>query len=281
MSGGMGRDTRTACAGRRSRSVRASWPSPMRSRRSSSAARTARRGPRRKRSTSCGASRATSSTRHSSRSSSTRWSGSRTGSLRWLDCPPLRCSIATSCTPDARSGLSVNPRGGTGGVPSPPGRLKYDFVWLGLRILMSCYVRVRVVGGDRLPDSGYLVCFNHPSWLDPLVLAGFWPDRRPLFIFGPRERDMAVGRGNRLIVWSGRGVPFKPGGVDLLDTSRRAVGVLAAGGVLAVAGEGRLSDGEGEALPLQEGVAYFAIHAGAPIVPAGIVGTRWVHFGKR
>ena len=175
----------------------------------------------------------------------------------------------------------MSPRGGTGGVPSPPGRLKYDFVRLGLRILMSCYVRVRVVGGDRLPDSGYLVCFNHPSWLDPLVLAGFWPDRRPLFIFGPRERDMSVGRRNRLIVWSGRGVPFKPGGVDLLDTSRRAVGVLAAGGVLAVAGEGRLSDREGEALPLQEGVAYFAIRAGVPIVPAGIVGTRWVHFGKR
>ena len=50
---------------------------------------------------------------------------------------------------------------------------------------------------------------------------------------------------------------------------------------LAVAGEGRLSDHEGRILPLETGLAHFAMLAGAPIVPTAIVGTRWVHLGCR
>ncbi len=91
---------------------------------------------------------------------------------------------------------------------------------------------------------------------------------------------MSVGLRNRFITWSGRGVPFKPGGADALDAARRSVAVLRAGEALAVAGEGRLSDHEGRTLPLEPGIAYFAMLAGVPIVPTAIIGTRWVHFGK-
>ena len=57
--------------------------------------------------------------------------------------------------------------------------------------------------------------------------------------------------------------------------------MLKAGYVLAIAGEGRLSDREGEIVPLEEGVAYFALRAQVPVVPVAIIGTRWIHFGKR
>ncbi|MDP8905147.1 MAG: 1-acyl-sn-glycerol-3-phosphate acyltransferase [Chloroflexota bacterium] len=167
-------------------------------------------------------------------------------------------------------------------MPDPPGRLKYNFMRYGLRLLIACYLRVRVQGAALLPpDSSYVVCFSHPNWIDPLLIVGHWPDRRWLYIFGPREADMAVGWRNRLIIWGRVGVPFKPSRDDLLDTTRRAVGVLRRGHALAIAGEGRLSDREGEILPLQDGPAFFALRAGVPIVPLAVIGTRWLRFGKR
>ena len=56
--------------------------------------------------------------------------------------------------------------------------------------------------------------------------------------------------------------------------------VLKAGRVLAIAGEGRLTEDEDVVLPLNEGAAFFAIRAGAPILPLAINGTRWLAFGK-
>lgn len=164
-----------------------------------------------------------------------------------------------------------------------PGPVVYHLVRLTLAFLCGAYVRLRVEGAERLPPDGpYIICFNHPSWLDPIVLAASWPDaRRRLFIFGPREADMRVGLRNRLITWTGRGVPFKPRGADVKDATRRAVAVLRAGDCLAIAGEGRLSDREGELLPLETGLAHFAQMARAAMVPTAIIGTRWVWFGKR
>jgi 1-acyl-sn-glycerol-3-phosphate acyltransferase len=152
-----------------------------------------------------------------------------------------------------------------------------------LKVLVHLYARVRVEGAERLPPTGpYIICFNHPSWLDPIVLAATWPDRsRRLFIFGPREVDMSRGIRNRVITWTGRGVPFKPRGQDVRDLTRRTLAVLRSEACLAVAGEGRLSDREGEPLPLEPGVAHFALLARVPIVPTAIVGTRWVHFRCR
>ena len=64
-----------------------------------------------------------------------------------------------------------------------------------------------------------------------------------------------------MISWSEQGVPFKPSKSDLLDTTRRAVAVLEGGYILVIAGEGRLTDREGEIVPLQDGAAFFALRA--------------------
>lgn len=166
-------------------------------------------------------------------------------------------------------------------MPRPgPGGFVYHLVRLGLRLLTGAYVRVTVEGADHVPrDTGYIVAFNHPSWLDPLFIAGWWPDlTRKVRIFGPREQDMSVGFRNHLITWTGRGVPFQPGGADALDATRRSLAVLRAGGILAVAGEGRLSDHEGDPLPFEPGVGHFAQLAKVPVVPLSVDGTRWVSF---
>ena len=167
-------------------------------------------------------------------------------------------------------------------VLDPPGPLKYNFVRYGLRFFIGCYLRIRVEGAHNIPrDRPYLICFSHPNWVDPLVLVAHWPDRRWLYIFGPREPDMRVGWRNRLIVWGRISVPFRPSKDDLLETTRRAVGVLKKGHLLAIAGEGRLSDREGAIVPLQDGPAFFALRAGVPVVPLAVIGTRWLRLGKR
>jgi 1-acyl-sn-glycerol-3-phosphate acyltransferase len=165
-------------------------------------------------------------------------------------------------------------------APEPPGLLKGIFLRYGIRFFVGCYLRVRHERFDLLPDPPYLLNFSHPSWVDPFLLASHWPRRHRLFIFGPREEDMGTGWKNRLIAWAHLAVPFKPSRSDLIDTTRRATSVMKAGYVLAIAGEGRLSDREGQIVPLEDGPAFFALRARVPIVPLAIIGTRWLRFGK-
>jgi 1-acyl-sn-glycerol-3-phosphate acyltransferase len=124
-------------------------------------------------------------------------------------------------------------------------------------------------------------CFNHMNWTDPFVLMATLPMRPRLYFFGPKEEDMTRGGRNRLMSWTGSAVPYKPGKNDLLAATRRVQAVFASGGVLAIAGEGRIHARESELPPLNEGAAYFALRARVPIVPIAINGTSWLRFGGR
>jgi 1-acyl-sn-glycerol-3-phosphate acyltransferase len=165
-------------------------------------------------------------------------------------------------------------------APDPPGRLKRWFIRYATRLVFGTYLKVRYEYLAPLPEPPYVLNFNHPGWVDPFLLVGWWPRRHRIYVFGPKEEDMSVGWRNHVINWSHMAVPFKPSRSDLVDATKRAQGVIEAGFVLGIAGEGRLSDREGEIVPLQEGVAFFALRAKTPIVPIGIIGTRWVKLRK-
>ena len=147
--------------------------------------------------------------------------------------------------------------------------------------LVRAYLRPRLEGRDLLPAGSAVYCFNHLNWTDPFILMATLPMRPRLYFFGPKEEDMTAGGRNRLMSWTGSAVPYKPGKNDLLEATRRVRAVFAAGGVLAIAGEGRIHARESELLPLSEGAAYFAIRSGVPLVPIAINGTSWLHFGGR
>jgi 1-acyl-sn-glycerol-3-phosphate acyltransferase len=100
-------------------------------------------------------------------------------------------------------------------------------------------------------------------------------------MFGPKEEDMSRGGRNRLIVWAGFGIPYRPAKTDMIETTRRVQRVLEDGWIILIAGEGRIHRGERELLPLADGTAYFALRAGVPIVPIAINGTSWLGFGRR
>ncbi|HSW43870.1 MAG TPA: lysophospholipid acyltransferase family protein [Patescibacteria group bacterium] len=149
------------------------------------------------------------------------------------------------------------------------------------RLLVGAYVRVRIEGPGRLPPGPAILCFTHANWADPWFLLVALPARPDTYIFGPRDADMRRGWHNLLIRSSGRAVSFKPGNRDVLDTTRRVEAIIAAGGRLAIAGEGGIHTRESEVLPLSAGPAYFALRTGVPLVPVAISGTTWHDFGRR
>jgi 1-acyl-sn-glycerol-3-phosphate acyltransferase len=166
-----------------------------------------------------------------------------------------------------------------------PGRVRKALRYWVSRIVVAsvtrAYVRVHLEGREKLPPGPAIYCFNHLSWVDPFVLMAVLPLRPRLSFFGPKEEDMGVGGRNRIMSWSGTTIPYKPGKNDLLDATRRVSAVIRAGGVVAIAGEGRIGPIESRLLPLSDGPAYFALRTGVPLVPVAINGTSWLRFGQR
>jgi 1-acyl-sn-glycerol-3-phosphate acyltransferase len=147
-------------------------------------------------------------------------------------------------------------------------------------VIARSFLRVRLEGRSRLPSGAAVYCFNHLSWADPFVLMAVLPMRPRLTFFGPKEEDMSVGGRNRLMTWTGATIPYRPGKNDLIEATRRVHGVIASGGVIAIAGEGRIQPFESRLGPLNEGAAYFALRERVPLVPIAIHGTSWLGFGR-
>lgn len=148
-------------------------------------------------------------------------------------------------------------------------------------LFVRAYLRPRLIDRRLLPKGPAIYCFNHLNWSDPFILMGTLPMRPRLTFFGPKEEDMSVGGRNRLMSWTGATIPYRPGKNDLLEATRRVVAALVSGGVVAIAGEGRIQPFESTIGPLSEGPAYFALRAGVPMVPIAISGTSWLCFGRR
>jgi 1-acyl-sn-glycerol-3-phosphate acyltransferase len=157
---------------------------------------------------------------------------------------------------------------------------RFSLVRTVLAVIVRFLFRLRVEGRENLAQGPALYCFNHLNWADPLILLTVLPPQPKLAMFGPKEADMTMGGRNRLIMWAGFGIPYRPEKNDLIGTTRRVQRILDDGWVIVIAGEGRIHRGERELLPLADGTAYFALRAGVPIIPVAVNGTSWLGFRR-
>jgi len=127
--------------------------------------------------------------------------------------------------------------------------------------------RPKVVGTENIPrNGGVLIVANHPTYLDPVLLAIYAPRpfsfvaKRPLF------RMPFV----RTFLWLTDCVPVEQDAPDR-RALRLSIQKLKGGGALVVFPEGTRSD-HGKLRPFQLGPAMIAAEAQVPIVPCGLAG---------
>lgn len=192
------------------------------------------------------------------------------------DSPPAPATASSSATAGRPSGPH-----GTDGLHPFRRTLRTWISRIASWLVVRAYLRLRLEGRHKLPRTPAIYCFNHLNWADPFVLMAILPMRPRLTFFGPKEEDMSVGGRNRLMTWTGATIPYRPGKNDLILAARRVHAVIAAGGVVAISGEGRIQPFESRLGPLNEGAAYFALREQVPVVPVAIHGTSWLAFGRR
>ncbi len=130
---------------------------------------------------------------------------------------------------------------------------------------------LKVRGFENLPEKGpYLLCSNHQSYIDPLVMAGALPYRlfRDTFALGTSD-IFGTGFMRRLARWL-RVAVLDPD-ANLVPAMRAGAFGLSQGHILVLYPEGERTN-DGNPRIFRKGAAILSIHTQAPIVPVAIEG---------
>lgn len=142
----------------------------------------------------------------------------------------------------------------------------YSFVVFLFRIFYSLFYKVTVDGAVSLNNIGYLICSNHRSNVDPILIALSMKCR--VYFLGKKELFK-----NRFIgfILSKLGCsPIDRENVDI-KTLKDSVDLLKSGKVLCIFPEGTRSK-TGELLEFKRGAGLLASRANVPIIPLKIEG---------
>lgn len=131
-------------------------------------------------------------------------------------------------------------------------------------IFMLLY-RIKVTGRENIPEGAAMLCANHTSMLDPVLIAvGITPKHKLNFM---SKKEIFE---NKLLGAFFRAVGAFPVDRDAADMStiRTSINVLKNGGKLLIFPEGtRMRGARMEASEVKTGVAMIALRADVPIVP--------------
>ena len=142
-----------------------------------------------------------------------------------------------------------------------------------LRLIFLLVFRWRIKGVENVPKAGGLiVASNHLSLWDPPLIGCALPTSRKIHFMAKAE--LFSWPVFRWIIQELGAFPVRRGAADR-NAIRTALGLVEAGGVFGIFPEGtRSKTGElGQPAP---GMAMIALKAGAPIVPAAVIGTNKV-----
>src|ERR1035437_3365680 len=132
-------------------------------------------------------------------------------------------------------------------------------------------LHLKMRGLENLPEKGpYILCSNHQSYIDPMVMAGALPWRlfRDTFALGTTD---IFGKGflRRLARWL-RVAVLDPD-ANLVSAMRAGAYGLSQGHILVLYPEGERTN-DGNPRVFRKGAAILSIHTQAPIVPIAIEG---------
>lgn len=139
----------------------------------------------------------------------------------------------------------------------------FHYVYLIVRPLIRLLMPFRVVGLENMPEGGALLCANHASGWDPILIALSLPNDSGIAFMAKEELFR-----NRFMNWLLRklgGFPVNRGGNDLA-AMKTALKALGDGKRLLVFPEGTRVEKEGDA-QAKGGITMMATRTGVPIVP--------------
>ncbi|HUS24869.1 MAG TPA: lysophospholipid acyltransferase family protein [Candidatus Binatia bacterium] len=149
--------------------------------------------------------------------------------------------------------------------------------WSVLASMAAIAAPLHVRGREHLPPGPCLVVSNHASYVDGPVLAAALPERFTFVVQDGAERWPYVGPAIRRM-----GVAFvnRRSAREGARQTRALIRRVQQGESLAVFAEGTFENAPG-LLPFRNGAFMIAAHAGVPVVPAVIRGTRTLFGGGR
>lgn len=158
----------------------------------------------------------------------------------------------------------------------------YPALQIVVKFLLRLTFDTRVVMDDALPRGNYIISSNHHSWLDPILITLIWPNNIDFMYIGPHDVVLNTFWKRWLI-----------GGMHWVALSTERTGWLGKSAYLMISQgldqgksllifpEGDIFFQEGKVMPFYNGVAYFALKKGLPVIPVGLCGTADLYYRKR
>ncbi|MFR1518222.1 MAG: lysophospholipid acyltransferase family protein [Clostridia bacterium] len=143
-----------------------------------------------------------------------------------------------------------------------------EFLRFLCKIFFTVFVRVRVIGLDKMPaEGGLLVAANHESMLD-MFMIGY---RVPRYIKWMAKEELFHNKLVAKFLTACGAYPVKRSTRDV-SAARTTFEMLEKGEPVGIFPQGTRSKGTGRAHKAKHGVAKFAVEAGVPVQPVAIWG---------
>ena len=138
----------------------------------------------------------------------------------------------------------------------------YKFAKVVTTIFYAIFFRVKVYGKENIPkDSGALLCCNHQSYHDPVIMATY----ATRVVHYMAKRSLFDVKGLNIIIRWLYAFPVDRDKKDL-EAVRTTIKLLKSGEVVGIFAEGRRVK-EGEAHDAKSGTVMFAVKAKVPVIP--------------
>jgi 1-acyl-sn-glycerol-3-phosphate acyltransferase len=148
----------------------------------------------------------------------------------------------------------------------------YAFLQVLIRILVGAFFRVEVVGRENVPLGGCLVVSNHLSWTDTVFIM-YALSRKPRLYTMANESTVFNTPFKRWLMPKVAVFPIRRNrGMLDEDAVNHVYDLLNSGERVLIFPEGAYGK-DGQLRPLKDGVGYFALNSGKPLLPVLLEGT--------